>query len=91
MNGSYPWRKHPFILRTSISDGKNKNSKWFFNQVKLYTVIRNGNFSALTLFDDIMLRNTLLHTPGLLRLQGSQKNSKRPMKVIKAKAKARLL
>jgi hypothetical protein len=23
-----------------------------------YTVIRNGNFSALTLFDDIMLRNT---------------------------------
>ena len=23
-----------------------------------HTVIRNGNFSALTLFDDIMLRNT---------------------------------
>ena len=24
----------------------------------IYTVIRNGNFSAKTLFDDIMLRNT---------------------------------
>ena len=29
------------------------------------------------------------HTPGLPRLQGSQKNSKRPMKVITAKSKAR--
>ena len=66
---------------------------WFFWFIKSYfgdfTVIRNGKFSAITLWDDrrVIYVTTAYHWT--YYTSRPQKTWKRPMKVRKAKSKAR--
>jgi hypothetical protein len=53
------------------------------------TVIQNGIFGLLIFVKKFCSEIGFLHTTGVLRHQGSQKNKKRPKKFLKVAPKAR--